>query len=154
MKTTIVPAVLMLLISPVLAHAGSGTNGVVHCWNKEQDEISLSCNIKQAGDGSGAGSCVVSTFRGGWKGPRVNWILEGHIKPLGGSHPIAKKEKSLSYAYSPGEFGCAISPPPGYTYTVGDCTIDENSAAEKCTVNIQSEGSNKYYQATAVAKPY
>lgn len=153
MNTNIVVGVLPLLLMPVLAHAGIGTNGVVQCWNKQEDEISVECDIKQTSDGGGAGSCIVTTFPGGWKGPRINWVLEGRIKLIGGSHPITKKEKSLSYAYSPGEFGCAISPPPGYTYTVGDCTIDKQSAAKICIINMQSQGSNRYYEATTLAKP-
>ena len=101
-----------------------------------------------------AGSCLISTFLGGWKGTRTSWALEGHIRPIGGSHPIANREKALAYTYAPGDFGCAISPPLGYTYTVGDCTIDKKTAAKTCILNMQSEGSNKYYEATAVAKPY
>ena len=111
MNANTVVGALPLLLLPVLAHAGIGTNGVVQCWNKAEDEISVSCNIEQASDGGGAGSCIVSTFPGGWKGPRLNWVLEGRIRLIGGSHPITKKEKSLSYAYAQGEFGCAISPP-------------------------------------------
>ena len=144
----------LAVLTPVFAQAGIGTSGGVQCWNKEQDEISVSCNIQQAGDGGGAGSCVISTFRGGWKGLRTSWVLEGSIRSIGGSHPIANKEKSLAYDYAPGEFGCAISAPPGRSYTVGDCTVDKKTLAKTCIVNIQSEGSNRYYTATAIAKPY
>jgi hypothetical protein len=153
MNMKIVVCALPFLLMPGLAQAGIGTNGVVQCWNKKEDEISVSCNIKQASDGGGEGYCIVSTFREGWGGPQVNWILEGRIRLIGGSHPIAKKEKSLSYAYSPGEFGCVISPPPGYTYTAGDCAIDKDSAAKRCIVSMQSAGSNRYYEATILATP-
>jgi hypothetical protein len=153
MHANIVVGALPFLLMPGLAHAGIGTNGVVQCWNKDEDKISVSCDVKQASDGGGAGYCIVSTFPGGWNGPRINWILEGHIRLIGGSHPITKKEKSLSYAYSPGDFGCAISPPLGYTYTVGDCTIDKQSAVKSCIVNMQFDGENRYYEATTLARP-
>jgi hypothetical protein len=153
MNMTTVVGVLAVL-TPALAHAGIGTSEGVQCWNKEQDEISVSCSVQKTSDGGSAGSCMISTFLGGWKGTRTNWALDGRVRPIGGSHPIANKEKGLAYTYAPGEFGCAISPPLGYTYTVGDCTIDKKTAIKTCILNMQSEGSNKYYEATAVAKPY
>ena len=149
---TVAAAVVALLTCPVLAYAGLSTNGGVQCWNNEADAISVSCDISRTSDGGADGSCVISTFLGGWKGARTDWLLEGHVEPFDGSHTIDKREKSLNYSFAPGAFGCAISPPLGYTYTVGDCSM--NGAVKTCVVSTQVDGSNKYFHATTSARPY
>ena len=149
---TVAAGVVALLSSPLIAYAGLSTNSGVQCWNKGEDAISVSCNISHASDGSANGYCIVSTYLGGRTGTRTDWLLEGHVEPFGGSHPIDKKEKSLSYSYAPGAFGCAIGAPLGYTYTVGDCTV--NGAVQTCVVAAQVDGSNKYFHAITSARPY
>ena len=150
MKAVVV-GLMASFLPPVLAYAGLSTDGVVQCWNKDEDEISLSCNITRTREGGAEGSCIVSTYLGGWKGPRTDWLLQGRVEPIGGSHSIAKKEKSLSYYYVPGAFGCAISPPPGYTYIVGDCTM--NGVVKTCVVGTQVDGANKYFHAITSVRP-
>ncbi len=149
---TVAACIVALLSSPLLAHAGLSTDSVVQCWNKGEDAISISCNITHTSDGGANGHCIVSTYLGGRQGARTDWLLEGHVQPISGSHPIDKKEEGLSYSYAPGAFGCAISPPPGYTYTVGDCTM--NGAVKTCVVGTEVDGSNRYFHATTSARPY
>jgi hypothetical protein len=148
-----VAACLAALLSwPVAAAAGLSTDSVVQCWNGEQDAISVTCNISHTTDGGAGGYCIVSTYLGGWKGARTDWLLEGRVEPFGGSHPIDKKEKGLAYSYAPGAFGCAISPPLGATYTVGDCTM--KGAVKTCVVATEVDGSNRYFRATTSTRPY
>src|SRR5579871_23448 len=144
-------AVMAFLTCPAIASTGLSTDSGIQCWNGEADAISVSCSISHTGDGHADGSCVVSTYVGGWKGARTDWLLEGRVEPYDGSHPIDRKEKSLSYTYEPGAFGCAISPPLGYTYVVGDCRV--NGVAKTCVISTQVDGSNKYFRATTSARP-
>jgi hypothetical protein len=104
---TVAAGVLALLSCPVIANAGLATSSVVQCWNKEEDAISVSCNISHTDDGGANGYCIVSSYLGGRKGTDV--------ERFDGSHPIDKKATSLSYSYAPGAFGCEISPRLGYT---------------------------------------
>jgi hypothetical protein len=145
-------SVVALLFSPAPVLAGLATDSVVQCWNKQEDEISLTCNIVETTDGGRRGACLVSTYLGGWKGVRADWVLEGRIEAVGGSHSIVKKEKSLLYDFAPGAFGCVISPPPGYTYAIGDCEM--KGAVKTCFISTQVDGSNKYFHVTAAARPY
>src|SRR5262249_42741016 len=135
----IMAGLVALLFVPLPARAGLSTDGVVQCWNKEEDAISVSCNIRRTTDGGAEGDCIVSTYLGGRNGARTDWLLEGHVEPLGGSHSIATREKSLFYSSVPGAFGCAISPPLGYSYTVGDCAMD--GTVKTCVVRTQVDGS-------------
>src|SRR4051812_19154003 len=94
MKAVVV-GLAVLFLAPALVHAGLSTDGVVQCWNQQEDAISVSCNISQRSNGGAEGYCIVSTYRGGWKGSRSDWLLEGRVEPIGGSHSIVTKEKSL-----------------------------------------------------------
>src|SRR5262245_44676792 len=90
------------LLAPTLAHAGSDDFGPMTCWNNDaRDGIALECNIKIEGDKGGKGACAVSIFKNGAKRPTSYWKITGSLKPVGGSHTIAKKE-SLSFSFAPG----------------------------------------------------
>jgi hypothetical protein len=71
------------------------------------------------------------------------------MKPWGGIHPIHKPVHSLRIRYDRGRFSCSFTPPE--EYSVGDCTIGPTNGT--CTVLKSSNGSNRYFRASASARP-
>jgi hypothetical protein len=139
--------VALLFFSPSAALASSSASvGPITCWTPDATIEMVDCSSQSTADGGAAGHCTIITTP---DGKRTVTKVDGILKAWGGIHPIHKPVHSLRIKYDRGRFSCAFT--PSEDYSVGDCMI--GPASGSCTVLKTSNGSNRYFRASATARP-
>ena len=136
---------LLLGASPALA-SSSASVGPITCWTPDSTIEMVDCASQSTADGGAAGHCTVITAP---DGKRTVTKVDGIMKAWGGIHPIHNPVHSLRIKYDRGRFSCAFT--PSENYSVGDCMIGPTSGS--CTVLKTTNGSNRYFKASAIARP-
>ena len=146
MRHRSVLGVVLLLMSPSAALAASASVGPITCWTPDSTIDMVDCTSQSNPDGGANGHCTIITAP---DGKRTVTKVDGVMKPWGGIHPIHKQVRSLKFHYDRGRFTCAFT--PSEEYTVGDCVI--GAAGGSCSVVKSVNGSNRYFKASATARP-
>jgi len=138
--------IVLLLLSASTAWASSASVGPLTCWTTDGTIEMVDCSSQSNPDGGAVGRCTIITAP---DGRRMVTRVDGVMKPWGGIHPIHRPVRSLKIKYDRGHFSCSFT--PSEEYTVGDCAI--GAAGGSCTVMKSMNGSNRYFKASATARP-
>jgi len=126
--------------------ASSASLGPVTCRSMSGTLVMRDCAAKTTEDGGGFGRCTIITT--GSDGKRIVTKIDVRLRPWGGVHPIQKPQRSLQLTYRGDKFVCSFTPSAGYT--VGDCVVRSDGGT--CTVVKTTNGSNRYFKASATAR--
>jgi hypothetical protein len=146
MKSATLGLIAFLLV-PSAALAASASVGPLACWTPLDGIEMVGCESQSTPDGGAVGHCTIITTTA--EGKRAVTKVDGNVKPWGGIHPIHKPETSLKFRYEKGRLTCSFT--PSGEYRVGDCVF--GPASGSCTVLKTTNGSNRYFKATATARP-